>query len=55
MKSNLRECFDNYVSRPAEIEHNSCGKPISAQGNIIGGKHIVRGAYPWWVMLNLFY
>jgi len=33
------------------VENNQntqeCGRPIIGQGNIIGGKHIFRGDYPW--------
>lgn len=43
IKSNLTECFENYRPRPK----SDCGIPVGGHGNIIGGKFISRGSFPW--------
>ena len=45
MKAELRKCFENYSPRPVEVI--TCGKPVMAQGNVIGGTQIVQGSFPW--------
>lgn len=51
IKTKLRECFDNYKPRYQPSSQSSttvtCGKSMSGQGNVIGGKYANRGDFPW--------
>lgn len=58
IKTKARKCFDNYTpryqpftqyattSKPSTAS-NTCGKPVSGQGNVIGGSYANRGDFPW--------
>ncbi|XP_070504108.1 ovochymase-2-like, partial [Chironomus tepperi] len=53
IKAGLKTCFENYkATKIQQLRTRQCGQPAKGVGNIIGGKNITRGDFPWVAVLS---
>ncbi|XP_070504934.1 uncharacterized protein [Chironomus tepperi] len=61
IKIGLKTCFENYkvakspqllTSHVEVIRNYQCGQPVKGVGNIVGGRYVTRGYYPWVAVLS---
>ncbi|XP_070501610.1 uncharacterized protein [Chironomus tepperi] len=56
IKVGLKTCFENYKAtktQPVDITRTyQCGQPVKGVGNIIGGRFVTRGNFPWVAVLS---
>ncbi|XP_070505173.1 uncharacterized protein [Chironomus tepperi] len=63
IKAALKICFENYKATKPKTQQlltshvkvtrtQQCGQSVNGGGNIIGGKHVTRGDFPWVAVLS---
>ncbi|XP_070504112.1 serine protease gd-like, partial [Chironomus tepperi] len=53
IKAGLKTCFENY--KTTENQHvgtYQCGQPVKGVGNIVGGRFVAKGKFPWIAVLS---
>ncbi|XP_070505241.1 serine protease gd-like [Chironomus tepperi] len=55
IKASLKTCFENYIATQIQRDGSrtyQCGQSVNGVGNIIGGRHVTRGDFPWVAVLS---